>query len=159
MRRFAGFSLIEALVALLVISFGLLGVATMQLKALEGAHVGYRHSLVNLMAIDAQERVWKSLAENSGDCPVDSTLTAINDAWIGYWFDTAKLGFTDHASAITWQGVLGGKCEYSVLVSWEALPYSIYEENNKDEGNGGGGNKATTQEPVRQFEYIFRVPQ
>ncbi|MBF7055111.1 prepilin-type N-terminal cleavage/methylation domain-containing protein, partial [Halomonas sp. KAO] len=50
-----GFTLVEALVALVVLSIGLLGVAAMQMKALQGAHIGYQRALASIIAIDAQE--------------------------------------------------------------------------------------------------------
>lgn len=56
-----GFSLIEALISLVILSLGLVGVAAMQLKALQSATIGYQHSVVTLAAVDAQERLWAEL--------------------------------------------------------------------------------------------------
>ncbi len=50
-----GFSLVEALIALLVLSLGLVGVAAMQLKALQSASLGYQRSVASVAAVDAQE--------------------------------------------------------------------------------------------------------
>ena len=44
MTRQRGFSLVEALIALVVLSIGLIGVAAMQLKALQSANAGYQRS-------------------------------------------------------------------------------------------------------------------
>ncbi len=65
----AGFTLIEALVALLVLSIGLLGVAAMQLEALQGAHAAYQRSIASLAAQDVQERLWAEVAQNPGVPP------------------------------------------------------------------------------------------
>lgn len=67
----AGFSLIEALVALVVLSIGLLGVAAMELKSLQGAHMAYQRSIATLAAQDAQERLWAELKSdgNKLECP------------------------------------------------------------------------------------------
>lgn len=56
MKRQHGFTLIEALVALAILSFGLMGIAAMQLNALNSASRGYQHSVATLAAVDAQER-------------------------------------------------------------------------------------------------------
>lgn len=78
-----GFSLIEALVAILILSVGLLGIAGMQLKALQSATVGYQHSLITLAAIDAQERVWDRFAESVKCGLIDDE--AVEQAWRGHW--------------------------------------------------------------------------
>jgi prepilin-type N-terminal cleavage/methylation domain-containing protein len=57
-----GFSLLEALIALVVLSIGLIGVAAMQLKALQSANAGYQRSVASVAAVDAQERLWAQLA-------------------------------------------------------------------------------------------------
>lgn len=59
----SGFTLIEALVALLVLSIGLLGLAGLQLHALQYAHSSYQRTLVNMQALDMAERMWTHLAE------------------------------------------------------------------------------------------------
>src|SRR5690554_7889026 len=81
-----GFTLIEALIALLVLSIGLLGVAAMQLKALQGAHAAYQRSIASLAAQDAQERLWASLAE-SGTlvCPSESIVNGVGEEWETMW--------------------------------------------------------------------------
>lgn len=64
MRRRAatsGFTLLEVLVALLVLSIGLLGLAGLQLRALQYSHSGYQRTLVNLQAQDLIERMWTHL--------------------------------------------------------------------------------------------------
>ena len=58
-----GFTLIEVLVALLVLSVGLLGLAGLQLHALQYAHSSYQRTLVNIQALDMAERMWTHLAE------------------------------------------------------------------------------------------------
>jgi type IV pilus assembly protein PilV len=58
-----GFTLIEVLVALLVLSIGLLGLAGLQLHALQYTHSSYQRTLVNIQALDMAERMWTHLAE------------------------------------------------------------------------------------------------
>ncbi|MBR9902569.1 MAG: type IV pilus modification protein PilV [Gammaproteobacteria bacterium] len=78
-----GFSLIEALIALVVLSIGLIGVAAMQLKALQSANTGYLRSVASVAAVDAQERLWAELVKDGVDSCAD---IAIEIAWKAQWF-------------------------------------------------------------------------
>lgn len=57
-----GFALIEVLVALLVLSIGLLGLARLQVGALQYTYSSYQRTLVNIQALDMAERMWTHLA-------------------------------------------------------------------------------------------------
>lgn len=103
-----GFSLIEALVAVLVLALGLLGVAAMQLKALQSSHVSFQRTVATMAAQDAVERLWVDLGEK--------TLQACPDAdpvgWKSDWAD--HLTFRD-VTAITEDLA---SCEYGITVGW-----------------------------------------
>lgn len=58
-----GFTLIEVMVTLFISSVGLLGLAGLQLHALQYAHSSYQRTLVNIQALDMAERMWTHLAE------------------------------------------------------------------------------------------------
>lgn len=66
-----GFSLIEVLVALLILSIGLAGMANFQLRTMQGAHSSFLRSMASVIASDAEERLWIALdkQEEVGDCP------------------------------------------------------------------------------------------
>lgn len=82
-----GFSLIEALIALLVLSIGLIGVAAMQLKALQSANAGYQRSVASVAAVDAQERLWAALADlEVGKICDNIDVAAVQAAWRAHWF-------------------------------------------------------------------------
>ena len=135
-RSQTGFTLIEALIALVVLSIGLLGVAAMQLKALQSAHMGYQRSVVSLVAIDAQERVWAALSE-LGSCPDASALSDIEGAWLSEWFGTILVD--DGTSLASSSG-----CGYSVSIEWQEGRYSIYPDGTDETGVA--------------FIYQFRLP-
>ncbi|MFQ3789945.1 type IV pilus modification protein PilV [Halomonas sp. A29] len=120
MRRHAqsGFTLIEALIAVLVLSIGLLGVAAMQLRALQSAHMGYQRAVVSLAAIDAQERAWARLA-NNGACPAAGD---IQGDWSGQWFGNI---LANNGSTLGNTG-----CEYTVTIRWQETRYSIGESGD-----------------------------
>ncbi|MGR4066714.1 type IV pilus modification protein PilV [Billgrantia sp. C5P2] len=131
MRRHAqsGFTLIEALIAVLVLSIGLLGVAAMQLRALQSAHMGYQRAVVSLAAIDAQERAWAALsADPNKACPA---ANAVENGWLGNWFGTLLFD--------TGSDIGGTDCDYSVTVRWQEDRYGA--------GETGVG-----------FVYQFRLP-
>lgn len=131
-NRQQGFTLIEALIAVLVLSIGLLGVAAMQLRALQSAHMGYQRAVVSLAAIDAQERAWAQLS-NTKLCPADSDFEG---AWLGEWFGTI---LSDNGSAVDSTG-----CDYTVSIEWQEERYSTDPDG--------------TDETGAAFVYQFRLP-
>ncbi|WP_404299054.1 type IV pilus modification protein PilV [Halomonas sp.] len=117
MSRSKGFTLIEAMVALLVLSLGLLGVAAMQFKALQGAHAGYQRSIASLAAQDAQERLWAQMAEEGGrTCPAWSDAKDFGgDDWHGIW--SVYLPSLDQ-DVVDPSGPPASNCEFDISVNW-----------------------------------------
>ncbi len=66
-RTSSGFTLLETLIALVVLSVGALGCVALQLKALQATHSAYQRSLASLIAADAGERLWAGLATGQID--------------------------------------------------------------------------------------------
>lgn len=138
--RQRGFSLIEALIALLVLSIGLIGVAAMQLKALQSATAGYQRSVVTVAAVDAQERLWAELpglAENSG-C-TDINADTVEAAWIKWWDDDEP---SNPLRNVDWNGSGIGlseeiDCQFTITIEL---------------GDGPGDIDADT------YTYKFRLP-
>ncbi|MGM0988535.1 MAG: type IV pilus modification protein PilV [Pseudomonadota bacterium] len=130
-RRQQGFTLIEALVALLVLSIGLLGVAAMQLKSLQGAHAAYQRSIASLAAQDAQERLWARMAE-AGDttCPAWSDAKDLgeeswHDSWKGYLPGLEQ-------EAVTPAGAPNENCEFDITVKWSDSRFDEEEDPQFD---------------------------
>ncbi|WP_416138246.1 type IV pilus modification protein PilV [Halomonas sp. HK25] len=130
-REQSGFTLLEVLVAVLVLSFGLLGLAGMQLKGLQSAHLSYQRTLATSAAQDAVERLWVKLWKTPDSCPdpVDVT-TEWHDAWKG-----VLVGMDTAGSDITASG-----CEYLISVLWQ-------DERFSAEGD------------VSRLVYVARLPQ
>lgn len=74
--RSTGFSLIEILIALLVLSIGLTGLAALQLTALKRAQSSYHLSLATAAALDFEERAWLRLAERPSPLCLDAAEVA-----------------------------------------------------------------------------------
>ncbi|GHC37016.1 type IV pilus modification PilV family protein [Aidingimonas halophila] len=105
-----GASLVEALVALLVLSIGMLGVAAMQIKAMQGSHVAYQRGLASLMTSDARERLWATLGMTRGECP---SAGAVETDWQEHWADV--LPSVRESSAIDEIA----SCTYSIIITWQ----------------------------------------
>lgn len=103
-----GFTLLEALVAVLVLALGLLGVAAMQLKALQSSHVSFQRTVATMAAQDAVERLWVDLG--------NKTLQACPDADpVGWKNDWANHLTLRDVTTITEDPVF---CEYGITVGW-----------------------------------------
>ena len=59
----SGFTLIEILIALLVLSVGLLGLAAVQFQSLQNSHASYERSMATMQARDLVERLWAGICD------------------------------------------------------------------------------------------------
>lgn len=75
LQRSAGFGLLEALIALVVTTVGLLAVATLLSRSLQFSHSSYQRSVAVSQAVDLSERMW------AGACALDTSLNSIVSAW------------------------------------------------------------------------------
>lgn len=74
-RRHAGFTLIEILVTLVVLSIGLLGIAGMQAGALKNNHAAYTKTQATNLAMDMADRI---RANSAGSANYDDFDSKIN---------------------------------------------------------------------------------
>lgn len=82
-RAKLGFSLLEVLIALLVISIGLAGIAGMHIFSLQSAHSSYQSTLASVIALDLEERLWEALGNDAvNGCPDFADVVGnLNDHW------------------------------------------------------------------------------
>ena len=91
-----GFTLIEVLIALLVLAIGLVGLAALLISSLSNVHSSTHYSLASVIALDFEERVWGEMSRvgntlASGKCLNDLTdestnrLQAIRDDLVMQW--------------------------------------------------------------------------
>lgn len=59
-----GLTLLEVLIALLVLSVGMIGMAALHVSALQNTHSSLYRSLATAIALDFEERMWLELAED-----------------------------------------------------------------------------------------------
>lgn len=67
----SGFTLIEVMIALAVLTIGLTGLAAMQLSAMQFSHSSHYRSLASTVALNIEEQLWLELADNNFDCTSD----------------------------------------------------------------------------------------
>jgi len=96
--RTHGFTLIEVLVTLLVLSIGLLGLASLQTQGLRGTHEALLRTQATTLAVDMMERLqadklgvhdlrdWKiqlaqRLPEGDGNVTKDAALVTVQVSW------------------------------------------------------------------------------
>jgi type IV pilus assembly protein PilV len=117
----AGFSILEMLVALLVLSIGLLGVATLQIRGQQFNQVGYLRTQATFLAYDIMDRMRINKDQaNNGSYDSSSMPTLTSDC------DTTDCSPADLAS-------------YD-LVKWHTLVQETLPEGNatieSTDGNG-----------------------
>lgn len=112
LKKKAGFSLIEVMVALVVLSISLLGVAALQIKSLQSTHAAYQRTVASVIAQDASERLWMALAKGA------INTSTIQTAWLDTW----------QASNVTLPGLQGSIVRngnvYTVTVTWNESRFS-----------------------------------
>ena len=80
-----GFSLIEILITVLVLSIGLLGVAAMHLTSLRAATSSYQTSIASSAALDFEERLWIAAAGQPNGCLTSAEVLAASADWRTVW--------------------------------------------------------------------------
>ncbi len=108
MLKNAGFSLVEVLITMLVISIALLGLGVLQIKAMQYSYASYQRSVATIQANDLVERLW------AGMCALPASRDTIAAEWVT----------TNTNSMPSWSGSLGYDATgnipiYTITVSWQ----------------------------------------
>lgn len=129
MKHQKGFSLIEVLIALVVLAFGLMGVATMQMKALQSATEGYQRSIAVVAAVDAQERVW-GLLEGNDSCEAieASAVSALEGDWIKHWSGDTNVNPLRGANWSNSGVSTSEGCEFMIVIALNSVSSNSEEE-------------------------------
>ncbi|WP_089659723.1 type IV pilus modification protein PilV [Franzmannia pantelleriensis] len=127
----AGFTLLEVLVAVVVLSFGLLGLAAMQLKGLQSANLAYQRTIATAAAQDGVERLWAELWSDSDNCPSPGSITS---EWYEAWNDILP-----HMESSGSTILEPNSCEYEIIVEWQ-------DDRFSDEGD------------VSRLVYVVQLP-
>jgi len=129
-----GFSLIEVLIAVFVISVGLLALALLQARALQFSQASYERSVAVVQANDLVERLWV------GACALPDDFEDIRDDWAA----------VHEGSLSNWNGDNSTVDDtvtpplYTIKIEWKDERV-VHNVDNEDE-------------PHQSFVYYARVP-
>ncbi len=105
--RHHGFSMIEVLVTLLVLSIGLLGLAAMQASSMQNTHSAYLRSQATYLAYDMLDRMRSNMAGLNGYGGIDTSNNTYTDpGCIGTGCTPTNMTTYD---ASVWASNLGGQ--------------------------------------------------
>lgn len=122
--RTAGFTLLEVLVALVVLSIGLLGIAAMVLDSLRASRAALRRTQAVALAADMADRIRANrIPANAydcgGPCQPDAGGNAVAAADLGWWCHAVGSGLPEGIGAIHYEaGGAGVPAAYTVRVNW-----------------------------------------
>ena len=135
----SGFTLIEILIALLVLSIGLLGLAAVQVQSLQNSYASYERSMATMQARDLVERLWAGICDlydEDGNLDLDAAgQIGEKDTILGSWED-------DHIEI----GIFAGqeKPDLDVNTGTDVWTLTI--------------DWVGRQERVEQISHLFRLP-
>jgi type IV pilus assembly protein PilV len=90
-RSQTGLTLLEVLIALLVLSIGMVGIAALHVNGLQNTHSAYYRSVATTIALDFEEQAWLALANNPSICAPDAdgnlgaAISALRTPFINLW--------------------------------------------------------------------------
>ncbi|MCL1038492.1 type IV pilus modification protein PilV [Shewanella submarina] len=111
-RKQQGFSLIEVLITSFIVAFGVLGMATLQLKTLQAAHSSYQRTIASVIAMDVVERLWANMAM---DAPL--TVAQLQQQSLAHWQQTADSRQSLPGLGLTLTNTAGTNT-YVITVQW-----------------------------------------
>ncbi len=147
----AGFSLIEVLITLLIMSIGLLGLASMQIQSIQQSNDSYYRSQASILAFDITERMRANVG-NINNYTVDdsSTITSgPNCEGAGAICNADQMASYD---LYEWQksinptlpsgkaSITADDLQYTITIMWDE--------------NRNGGNSCTGENPLTCLSFI-----
>lgn len=117
--RSGGLTLIEVMIALVVLSIGLLGIAALQITSLSSTHSALQRTIASIIATDAGERLWAALATGAVD------TAGVQTEWLGHWRNADNepedlVTLPDLGGDIT----KSGDSTYTITVAWAEPRFS-----------------------------------
>ena len=110
--RQTGFTLLESMIALLILSIGLLGIASLQLYGLQSSQSSFQRSVAISQASDLAERLWGDI------CTLPDAANDIRDAWRDEHQNGALPGWQGDLDLTSDTGVTPYRFEISV--QWDS---------------------------------------
>ena len=131
MKRECGMTLVEALVALVVLSVGLLGVAGLQLSSLRNNHNAHLRSQATALAYDIMDRMRANrVAARAGEynVAIDGTISGVTIAAtdVNAWRAALAATLPAGEGAVD---LVAGTNQVTITIQWSER---VTEESNED---------------------------
>lgn len=139
-----GVSLIEALIALLVLSIGLVGMGALMLTSLKNVHSSAHYSVASAIVLDLEEKLWFNITRTAVSSPTtgcisDTAIGNLAGAVVSEWEDPDAAGGDNawsNASRFNMPGISLTVGDTTVSgvdkdgdgvddVSWKAVPITL----------------------------------
>ena len=126
--RSRGFTLLEILIALVILSIGLLGIAALQGVGLRSSHGAYLSSQASLLAYDIADRIRANpgmiaggtITTDAGDCGVDASSMDLAGAdWIEWSCSVQTLLPQGSGSVLRELSSIPGASKVTIDLSWQ----------------------------------------
>lgn len=83
-QRQSGFSLLEALIASIIVAVGMLGLAALQLRGFQDVHSAQQSTVAAMMVQDAVDRLW--IRRNAAPFDEDeNSIEEVAEEWLDHW--------------------------------------------------------------------------
>jgi type IV pilus assembly protein PilV len=125
----AGFTLLEVLIALVVLSIGLLGIAGLQGVGLRSSHGAYLSSQASLLAYDMADRIranpqtsatYNGFSTTTVDCAAPA-VTPLAAADLAQWACAVQALLPNGIGTIVGVAAADGTNNYTITIQWEDL--------------------------------------
>lgn len=159
-NRQQGLSLIEALIALLVLSVGLVGMGALMLTSLKNVHSSAHYSVASAVILDFEELLWFAVARTAvsnltnldangciSDNAIDTLAEAVTTQWNtasaggeGAWSDAERFKVPGISLAAGDTTVAGVDKDGDAVndVNWKTIPVTLsWDEGRFSDGEGG----------------------
>jgi type IV pilus assembly protein PilV len=129
-ERSGGFTLLEVMIALLVLSIGLLGIAALQGVGLRSSHGAYLTSQASLLAYDMADRIranpetpatYNGFNTAAVDCGAALPAAPLADADLSQWACAVQQLLPNGSATIVGAAGGNGIATYTITVEWEDL--------------------------------------
>ncbi|MDB9751707.1 type IV pilus modification protein PilV [Gammaproteobacteria bacterium] len=131
-KRNKGFTLIEVLIAMLILAIGVLGVAGLQFKALRFNHDAYLRTQISILASDIMDQIRLNQNDSNayisnhtaptvpGACVITNAITAANDlnCWYAQINEIMPPGSTANIQQINVTNSGISNAQYNITLSW-----------------------------------------
>lgn len=130
--RSRGFTLLEILIALVILSIGLLGVAALQGVGLRSSHGSYLTSQASLLAYDIADRIRAnpamialggSVTTLDGDCDIDVSGLSLSEADRAEWSCSVQTLLPQGSGTVSRapSATIAGASTVTIDLSWQDL--------------------------------------